>query len=270
MSMSSCSQHFPSVMSEGYSQADSDEIDVFEATWYFSGGIDGAGLGLQRAMREERVISRGGDRSLDALARSARPPQQSKKVENQSKDKKSRQPSSAGRRLASFLNSFIKQATSKKKSRALNPTESKEAASFEKMHAGRRKGSINCSQRMKSNDYSILCARESCCNSKSSGHRKYAPFCSQREAWCDKRVIDEDWLVERCNSMDGYPENKWLTSEAGNRLLDKEALWSEEFMKKQEKWFRRTEEEEDGRGSESSSELFELKNYDLGKNVAFR
>lgn len=269
MSMSSSSQSFPSVMSKGHSQADSDEIDVFEATWYFSGGVDGAGLGLQRAMREERLISRGGDRSLDTLARSTRLPQQSKMVENQRNDKKSRQPSSTGRRLASFLNSFIKQAIYRKKSRALNPNESEEDASFEKMHAERRKGSINYSQRMKSNDYSILCSTERCCNGKSSGHQKYAPFCSQRELGCDKRVIDEDWLVERANSMDGYPENKWLTGEAGNRLLDKEALWSEEFMKKQHKWFRRTEEEEDRGGSESSSELFELKNYDLG-NVAFR
>ncbi|CAL9121676.1 unnamed protein product [Musa textilis] len=265
--MSSFSQSFPSVMSKGYSQADSDEIEVFEATWYFSGGIDGAGLGLQRAMREERVISCGGDGSLDTLATSTRPPQQSQKVENQRNDKKSRQPSSAGRRLAGFLNSFIKQAIYRKKSRALNPTEP-EDASFEKMHAGRRKGSINHSQRMKSNDYSILCSTESCCNSKSSGHQKYAPFRSQRELRYDKRVIDEDWLAGRANSMDGYPENKWLTSEAGNRLLDKEALWSEEFMKKQQKWFRRAEQE-DGAGSESSSELFELKNYDPG-HAAFR
>ncbi|RRT61765.1 hypothetical protein B296_00043924 [Ensete ventricosum] len=215
-------------MTRAHRQGDSDEIEVFEATRYFSGGIGTCeGLGLQRSTREERGSRRAGRRSLDTLR--AILPHRSRKADDQCKEKKNKQPSSPGGKLASFLNSFFKQTISRKRSQF------KDRRFEEMLHTGRRRSSVSCSQTVRSNelDYS---------NSKPSGHQmKPAHFSSQKEAW-----------YERAKSMNGYPANKWMINGAANGQ-DKEEL--------------SMPTEEDGGGSESSSDLFELNSFDLGSDL---
>ncbi|CAL9092298.1 unnamed protein product [Musa textilis] len=210
-------------MTKAHRQGDSDEIEVFEATRYFSGGSGTCeGLGVQGSTREERVSWGAGRRSLGTLR--AILPHRSRKADDQCKEKKNKQPSSPGGKLASFLNSFFKQTISRKKSQFKDRR-------FEEMHTGRRRSSVSCSQTARSNelDYSY---------SKPSGHQiKPADFSSQREAWC-----------ERAKSTDGYPENKWVINGVANGQGKEELSMPTE---------------EDGGGSESGSDLFELNSFHL-------
>ncbi|CAL9752027.1 unnamed protein product [Musa acuminata subsp. burmannicoides] len=214
-------------MTKAHRQGDSDEIEVFEATRYFSGEIGTCeGLGLQGSTREERVSWGAGRRSLDTLK--AILPGRSRKADDQCKEKKkNKQRSSPGGKLASFLNSLFKQTISRKKSQFKDRR-------FEEMHTGRRRSSVSCSQTVRINelDYS---------NSKPSGHQiKPAHFSSHRDAW-----------YERAKSMDGYPENKWVIDGVANGQ-DKEEL--------------SMPTEEDGGWSESSSDLFELNTFHLASD----
>ncbi|CAL9100411.1 unnamed protein product [Musa textilis] len=99
---------------------ESDELDVFEATRYFSGAIDGTGLqvggfGSHRAVTmEDRVPSSVQKGNLDERLISS--------SSSLMKDKKCKQPSSPGARLVGLLNSFLHQAASGSKLKCLNPT----------------------------------------------------------------------------------------------------------------------------------------------------
>ncbi|RRT64664.1 hypothetical protein B296_00037209 [Ensete ventricosum] len=213
--MSSFPQPLPSRLSVvAQRQGDSDEIGAFEATRYFSGGVDGEGLGLQGAMGEDRVSWVAGRKSLDTVLRAILP-RQSKKGENQRKDDKK------CRKLATFLNSFFNQTIYKKKS------QSEKDRNLKEVQAGRRSSSISCSR-------TIRRSNEGYSNGRTNGHQKSVHFSSQREAWCHNRVTSEVWPAERAKSMDGYPENKCVINGNGDGLSKEEALGSEEFMGKQE------------------------------------
>ncbi|URE00100.1 hypothetical protein MUK42_22541 [Musa troglodytarum] len=89
-------------MTKAHRQGDSDEIEVFEATRYFSGGSGTCeGLGLQGSTREERVSWGAGRRSLGTLR--AILPHRSRKADDQCKEKKNKQPSSPGGRRRSSV-----------------------------------------------------------------------------------------------------------------------------------------------------------------------
>ncbi|KAH7665129.1 hypothetical protein IHE45_13G012200 [Dioscorea alata] len=100
---------------------DSDEIDVFEAARYFSGGTDGnvsvrSIVGGHGRMKEERLAWRPLRKSLDmpiGTMISQPPPKVEKQCINEKKN--SKQPNSPGGRLASFLNSLFNQVASKVK-----------------------------------------------------------------------------------------------------------------------------------------------------------
>lgn len=195
---------------------------------------------VEGAMGEDRVSWVAGRKSLDTVLRAILP-RQSKKGENQRKD------DNKCRKLATCLCSFFNQTIYEKKS------QSEKDRNLKEMQAGRRRSSISYSQTIRSNEgYS---------NGRTNGHQKPVHFSSQREAWYHNRVTSEVWPAERPKSMDGYPENKCGVNGNGDGLSKEEALASEEFMEKEELAMRM--EEEDGGGSDSSSDLFELKTYEM-------
>nr|XP_018680515.1 PREDICTED: protein BIG GRAIN 1-like E isoform X2 [Musa acuminata subsp. malaccensis] len=132
--MSSCSGSFTSGMSRSRRWNDSGELDVFEAALYFSGEVTDVDLGLQRAWRTER---RGSDTPTEATLF-----HQPRKVESRFKDKKHKQPCSPGGKLANLVSSFFHQAASKKKSKAVSPSQSFKEEYGERL-LRRRRNSIN-------------------------------------------------------------------------------------------------------------------------------
>ncbi|XP_008785744.1 protein BIG GRAIN 1-like E [Phoenix dactylifera] len=286
---------------------DSGEIDIFEAALYFAGGVDGAGLpgriGHQRVMREDRVGWRAERKSLDAPM-SIILPQECQRVENyDAKEKKGKQPSSPGSKLASFLKSIFHQTASKKKSKSLATTKSLKDGEVEDRHGGRnRRRSIGHSQsiRSSSDSKSIFSSESSVFStpaphaniltklqkkqsrsSKSNGQPKMATFYPQGEVLDDKRVEGESLIAERAKSSDGlskkskvfeggkpdvgwnegwFLENRWVLNGDEGKLFKKHGELGEVFRRKEKE-----SREEDGGESDSSSDLFELKNYDFGE-----
>lgn len=237
--MSTCSRSLSSNMSKSSCpQCAPGEINVFEAKRYFSGSLgveQGTNPGqlLERCMKEEKLSGGEEDISLnvnDML-------ENKHKLEKKGSDKQSK---SSAAKLANFLSSLFKQTIYKKKSKlGIEPPE--------KCTEGRRRRSSSSSSFPQGSN-NIICHS----NNKFGG----ILFSSQRddEECCDKWAKDEaNWLSQRAKS------------------IDKEAIWSEELMKKEEYswcWMKEEEEEELERdGSESSSDLFELKNFDLGNDV---
>ncbi|URD99383.1 hypothetical protein MUK42_32000 [Musa troglodytarum] len=233
---------------------DSGELDVFEAALYFSGEVTDVDLGLQRAWRAER---RGLDTPTEATLF-----HQPRRVESQFKDKKHKQPCSPGGKLANLLSSFFHQAASKKKSKAVSPSQSFKDEEYPGKLARRRRNSINHPQSMRGRDYS----KSIFSSDRRSGTGVSSPLSSEREGWYDKRVAGAFLLAERSKLItDGYAGNTWVENGSCRMLHNGEAhQWAEVFIEKEDKWGRRREEEEeDGGMSDSSSDLFELKSYDL-------
>ncbi|KAG1341927.1 protein BIG GRAIN 1-like E [Cocos nucifera] len=275
---------------------DSGELDVFEAVRYFAGAIDGVGLtgriGPQRVMREER-------KSLDIPMKTI-PPQECQGVKKcHPKETKGKQPSSPGSRLASFLNYIFHQTASKKKSKTDTTTKSSNDGESEE-RLGRRSRRRSChSQSIRSSDSKSIYSSEisgvstppphtdiqaksqkqQCSSSRSHGQPKLAALCPQREVWDERRVQGETWVDERAKFSDrlygrskvlggGKPdvawnerllENRWVLNRNKEGLLEKNGEFGEEFRRKEES------REDDGGESDSSSDLFELKNIDFGE-----
>ncbi|KAJ0981946.1 hypothetical protein J5N97_010201 [Dioscorea zingiberensis] len=190
---------------------DSDEIDVFEAARYFSGGTDSNAkairsvVGAHGGKREERYAWRPLRKSLDMPIRqtiSQPPPNYEKRIINEKKS--SKQPSSPGGRLASFLNSLFSQVTSKVK----HKSSSLRKDDCEEINHGERRRRRNSTS-------------------------QYSP--SQRASTSTKvyKVIND--------------EKKPL----GNGVMEKKEV------------LKMISREDDGGESDSSSDLFELKNYEL-------
>ncbi|KAL5826225.1 hypothetical protein ACOSQ4_018022 [Xanthoceras sorbifolium] len=280
---------------------DSGELDVFEAARYFSGYNEAAGYHCgtysQKIMREDRQAWRGGRISLDIPLREPLPQhantvsyqKQSHTIEKQlMKEKKYKQPSSPGGRLASFLNSLFNQSSSKKKKSKSTQSMKDE----EESPGGRRKRRSSVSHfRSSSNADS-----KSLYSSSSSGFRTPPPYANtptksykdfrsysdhkqvmslskhnngqvkpaatQNEAISDdKRSTDLSWLDEKFKIIDAYSEKH---KSFGNRFLEKERIWVDQYSS-EEKDCKKFNEIDDGADSDSSSDLFELQNYDLGK-----
>nr|XP_010936493.3 protein BIG GRAIN 1-like E [Elaeis guineensis] len=274
----------------------SGELDVFEAVRYFAGAIDGVGLtgriGPQRVIREER-------KSLDIPMKTV-PPQECRRMEKcHPKETKGKQPSSPGGRLASFLNSIFNQTASKKKSKShTSSTKSSKNGELEE-RLGRRSRRSCQFQSIRSSDSKSIYSSESsgvstppphtnipaksqkeqCSSSKSHGQPKLAAFCPQREVWDERRVQGETWLAERVEFSDrlcgkskvlgggkpnvawneGLLENRWVLNGNKEGFLEKHGECGEEFRGKEES------REDNGGESDSSSDLFELKNIDFGE-----
>ncbi|XP_022727119.1 protein BIG GRAIN 1-like E [Durio zibethinus] len=265
---------------------DSGDLDVFEAARYFSGYNEAANHNCatftQKIMRDERQPWRGGRISLDVPMRNHLV-QQTHVVEKQIKEKKYKQPSSPGGRLASFLNSLFNQTGSKKK-KSKSTTQSMKDE--EESPGGRRKrrSSISISHFRSSSTADT----KSFYSSSSSGFKtppayahtpakSYKDFRNyldnkqvvslskndieqtkstalQNDLLDDKRnTTDYSWLDEKFKFNDGYSEKH---KNIGTSHQEKDRNWADRIIK--------LSEVDDGADSDSSSDLFELQNYDLG------
>ena len=277
---------------------DSDELDVFEAARYFSGYNIEAGAGYngavytQKVMREDHKHSwRGGRVSLDVPMRNPLPHhlhQHSHTVEKQIlKEKKYKQPSSPGGRLASFLNSLFNQTSSKKKKSKSTTQSMKDDA---ESPGGRRKRRSSISHFRSSGTTDT----KSLYSSSSSGFMTPPPYthtptkgykefrsCSdhrqivslpkqngivksiafRNEILDDKKNTDLSWLEEKYKFNDGFSDQK-VPRNRGNQHLEKDRTWVDQYPS-EEKECRKFDEVDDGTESDSSSDLFELQNYDL-------
>ncbi|KAJ1400890.1 protein BIG GRAIN 1-like E [Sesbania bispinosa] len=267
---------------------DSGELDVFEAARYFSGYNEAVGYPgstfTQKIMREERHGHRARI-SLDMPMRSLLP-QQFHSVEKQMKEKKHKQPSSPGGRLASFLNSLFSQSASKKKK---SKSSSQSMKDEDESPGGRRRRRSSISHFRSSSTadsksiYSSLSSgfrtppyvqtpTKSCKEFRTLSDHKHAVSLStkwngqvktttlQNELWDDKKKREPTLLD------DSYKHSNVLSEKQknwGNELLDKDRIWLDKYSA-EEKDIRKFNEVDDGAESDSSSDLFELQNYDLG------
>ncbi|KAA8529309.1 hypothetical protein F0562_033892 [Nyssa sinensis] len=265
---------------------DSGELDVFEAARYFSGatnevsGCNGATNFTQKILREDRQAWRSGGRiSLDVPMRNLIPSQTHVMEKQIMKEKKFKQPSSPGGRLASFLNSLFHQTSSKKK-KSKSTTQSMKDE--DESPGGRRKRRISISHFRSSS----TADSKTIYSSSNSGFRTPPPYAHtptksykdlksysdhkqvvplsknnehvvkptglQNEAFDDKRSTDYAWLDDKFKFSNGFSEKY------------RERIWADKYPSDQGKEFRKFDEMDDGADSDSSSDLFELQNYDLG------
>lgn len=257
---------------------DSGELDVFEAARYFSGYNELP----QKIVRDERQGCRVGRMSLDVPMRNSFPQQSHGVVEKQiTKEKKYKQPSSPGGKLASFLNSLFSQSASKKK-KSKSTTQSMKDE--EESPGGRRKRRISISHFRSS---STTADSKSIYSSSSSGFRTPPPYNNAQtptksykdlRSYSDhKQVVgnlsnqnigkvsddrknrDLNWLDEKFEFSKGFSEK--CKNSSSNVFLEKDRIWVDRYHPSEEMKFN---EVDDGAESDSSSDLFELQNYDLG------
>lgn len=287
---------------------DSGELDVFEAARYFSGynevvGYSGSTF-TQKLTREERHhATHRGRISLDMPMRSLLP-QQFHGMEKQIKEKKHKQPSSPGGRLASFLNSLFSQTTSKKKK-----SKSQSMKDEDESPGGRRRRRSSISHFRSSSTadskslYSSLSSgfrtppyvqtpTKSCKEFRTFSDHKHAQSLStkcnnnglvrstttitlQNELLLDeKRKREPTTLLDNNNNKNtnGLTEkqriNKGRRSDELHENKDRVMLVENKYSSddKETNQIMKFNEviDDDGAESDSSSDLFELQNYDLG------
>lgn len=269
---------------------DSGELDVFEAARYFSGAneVSGANFTHQKMMRGGRI-------SLDIpMMTSTRSPvlpaqilrDQVIMAEKATKEKKYKQPNSPGGRLASFLNSlFSSQNSSKKK-------KSKSSSIKDGDHespVGRRKRrssishfptTVNLSNNIihsSSNSgfrtpppYANTPTKNSLKDFRNSLDHRPVSVTTLSKNNCHVKFSDiikksskdsNGWLDEKFKFSTSTATKGFSSSEKyktfGNGISDR--------IPSEEREFRNfINEVDDGADSDSSSDLFELPNYDLG------
>uniref|UniRef100_A0A1D1Y1K7 Uncharacterized protein n=1 Tax=Anthurium amnicola TaxID=1678845 RepID=A0A1D1Y1K7_9ARAE len=304
----------------------SDELDVFEAARYYAGIADATSLrsgtaAPHRATKEERraLVGGGGERrSVDVPMRmGALPSHYSHRGEKETKEKiKSKQPISPGGRLASFLNSFFHQGSSKKKSKSVTTTRSCKGDQDDQEISpnGRRKrrSSISHSHSTSSSKSSFLYSsssgirtpplaypggkekevnartrRRNKCSGQRTPTASSCPPCKEvlHEGrsnygdlpWERSRRASTNGILEKgtaavCSGRSclegyaaygsGFAEKKWVLNEDGKGMVRRDLLQAAEVHPTERNMWRR-EEVEDGGESDSSSDLFELPNYEL-------
>ncbi|KAI3867397.1 hypothetical protein MKX03_036524 [Papaver bracteatum] len=291
---------------------DSGELDVFDATMYFYGGIEtsirnGGCANIttstrttlpHKTIREELKQDQGGRRvSLDmnvgSMVRNTNTTQlpnptseNTHRVSSkQTKEKKYKQPMSPGGRLASFLNSLFIQNSlrNKKKSQSVKdyPNDRQEETSVEGI---RRRSSVSHFGSVWTSDSKSLHSSSSS-GFRTPPHAKNATKTHTTDvrrnsdykqlSSFDRKVINNNdiamgstkdeiletekrknmdlaWLDEKLKLIDGLSENnnkRNSTVNPCNGLFKKDKIW--------------IDDEYDGE-SDSSSDLFELQNYDIG------
>ncbi|XP_010260799.1 PREDICTED: protein BIG GRAIN 1-like E [Nelumbo nucifera] len=269
---------------------DSSELDIFEAKQYFSGcnevlGLYGAALS-HKAMREER--QEWGMPMRHTLQSQSR--QIESQIINENKQKKPRSPCG---RLVNFLSYLFHQAVSrKKKSKSSTQSEKDE----EESSGGRRKrrsrsmsshfrstSTTTDSKSMRSSSSSSGYRTPPYANSTTStnmykdlisysDHKQVVPLPSEnnekvssislkREGLNKKRSMDLTWLDEKLLKFNCGLEEK--TNNLNHGFLEKDRTWVEDYSA-ENKSFTRFDDVDDGGESDSSSDLFELQNFDIG------
>ncbi|KAM7484449.1 hypothetical protein LguiA_000458 [Lonicera macranthoides] len=265
----------------------SGELDVFEAARYFSGAneVSNASNFAQKIMRDQRS---GGRISLDMpMGRNSIPSHNTHVIEKpMTKEKKYKQPSSPGGRLASFLNSIFNQTSSKKK-KSKSTTQSMKDEDESPGGRRKRRSSISHFPSVNTGYSSSFYS-----NSSSSGFRTPPPYSqTPSKSYKDIRsysdhktqlitlskqsnkqgnanvnvkssVLPNEEFEEKFKFCNGFPEkHKNLSNGFSEKVRIREILNPSE-----EREFKKfnTESDDDGAESDSSSDLFELQNYDLG------
>ncbi|CAN7040235.1 unnamed protein product [Brassica rapa subsp. trilocularis] len=303
MSMKGVSSAEPDKISKKISfhkrnDAHSGELDVFEAAMYFSGYNEFSSCdhrhshkhGYNAAREENRrrwgILGGGRRISLDLPIRCSdqqvhhlhqdhleKP--EVKAIKERTSNVRYKQPSSPGGKIVSFLNSLFHQAGSKKNKSKSKPTEREVE---EEIHGGgwmrrRRRSSIShflSSSRSNSTTTTTSSSSKSLLSSSSSGFRtpppysntptkNYKQFLNFTSATNKVEVLEEKkinkelpWLDEKLNVMESLSEKKKVSGDHdddadGDRKIKREG------------------DDDDGMESDSSSDLFELQNYELSR-----
>lgn len=259
---------------------DSGELDVFEASRYFSGatevsGYNGASFTHKTNREDQNHGWRGGGArriSLDMPLTSSVSSQTHHVVEKQMKEKKNKQPSSPGGRLASFLNFLVNQTTSKKKKPKSSST-TQSLKDEDESSGGRRKRRSSISHFRSAS----AADSKSVYSSSGSGFRTPPPYphtpakhvvflrkyngggddekpVSLQHGVCDvKKSTIYAGLDDEFQFSNGFSE-KIKNNSCCNGFSEKDRKFNEVV----------DDDDDDGGESDSSSDLFELENYDLG------
>lgn len=277
---------------------DSGELDVFEAARYFSGAseISGSNFTQQKIMRSGGRISLDipmmSSSSSSSTSRSSIPAQTHhhhhhlhvlEKATKENNNKKYKQPNSPGGRLASFLNSlFSSQISSKKKKSSKSSSSTQSVKDEDESPSGRRKrrSSISHFPSVNTMNSNSADSKSSMYSSSSSGFRTPPPPNSnsapkKNSSYKDLRSYSDHKPVVMSTNINFSKNNnghvKFTTSTNGlsssekfktfgNGLLDHNTPLEErdQYIK-----FINEVDIDDGADSDSSSDLFELPNYDL-------
>lgn len=276
------------------------ELDVFEAARYFSGynevvgynnNNNGSGFTQKMIMREDQRHGqhRAGRISLDMPMRSLLPHQfhhGEKQHVNVKEKKKHKQPNSPGGRLASFLNSLFssQSASKKKKSKSTTTHNSMKDNEDHESPGGRkwRRSSISHFRRSSTSDNS---KSNIIYSSLSSGFRTppYINVQTPTKSCKEFRTLisSSDHKQQKYNT-NGHVNNSTSSSlqnekkkrepetflDESHKYYCRNGLPEKDKYSLEEKEFRKfdnnNEVDDDGADSDSSSDLFELQNYDLG------
>ncbi|KAH7833706.1 hypothetical protein Vadar_008889 [Vaccinium darrowii] len=245
---------------------DSGELDVFEATRYFSGATEVSGC------RSEII-------SLQVPPRNSSPSNSKTQVMDKpimtTENKKSNnQPNSPGGKIAHFLNSLFNQTGSKKKkkSKSTTPQSMKDHEFDESSQGGRRKRRSSISHF----GGAPVADPKPSLSASNSGSRTPPPYANTpTKAYKDLRSYSDHKLVSfqkraECAFLDGklnFPSGCTEKIKTfGNGGLVKDGIWDGKCQTetKELRKFDDLVDDDDGAESDSSSDLFELKNYDLG------
>ncbi|XP_004490241.1 protein BIG GRAIN 1-like E [Cicer arietinum] len=234
---------------------DSGELDVFEAARYFSGynevvGYNNNSTFTQKMIREERHRGR---ISLDMPMRSLLPQQFHGVVDKQMKEKKHKQPSSPGGKLASFLNSLFNQSMSKKKKSSKSSSQSMKDEDESPGGRRRRRSSISHFRSSSNNgdSRSVTGFRTPPYNVITTPTKGCKEF---------RNLLEQKHDVKSSNSL----RNEFFWDDKKKRDTNLQRNFVDKQYSAEGKGVRNLNEVvDDGAESDSSSDLFELQNYDL-------
>ncbi|KAF6142829.1 hypothetical protein GIB67_002693 [Kingdonia uniflora] len=236
-----------------YQKKGSGEIEIFDARWYFSGkpqatGFNGAGVSLN-IRREERQACGGRTTSVLSVDMHMRNEtlEQSYQTEKIIKEKMYKQPSSPGAKFVSFLNSFFNQAASvkrkKSKSSSLSVHKDKDIKS---VYSSSSTGVTTFPPTDAYKDLRSYSDQKTVNTTSKGKDHQVRPILLEDE----KKIRDFSWLEDKFKVTVGFQQK--------NKVFDTtDRFQSDEIWPKKEDY-------EEGQESDSSSDLFELNNYDLG------
>ncbi|XP_076924635.1 protein BIG GRAIN 1-like E [Bidens hawaiensis] len=263
----------------------SDELDVFEAARYFSGGTENSSATYKTSTGGARNFNYNtrpfGRMSLDMPNHRENNnnnpiPLQSMLMENRMmiNKEKSKQPSSPGGKLAHFLNSLFNQ-TSSKKSKSKTKSTKDEDQSPSGWRRKRRSSMSNFTSRTTTSTTTATTndSKSSFSTSISSGFRTPPPY---HVSNTPTKTKPYSYLKPSPTQITKIPItgnlNKIETFTLINNLADKKINFHNGYLEKVKTYDEKQEDikeykrflDDEGGDSDSSSDLFELTNCDLG------